>query len=170
MGNAMLMVSVPQEARIFVNGAATRSEGSKRQYVSRNLSPGYAYTYEVRAEMDVDGQLVQQTKTVKVKAGQQHDLVFNFDVAPAPETVLTLHVPEDARVFLAGNEARGTGEVRTFRTTKLADGQSWNDYTVRVLVNRDGTELSKEERITLNAGDSRELKINFDEDQLAIAR
>jgi uncharacterized protein (TIGR03000 family) len=168
--DALLTVSVPKGAQIFVNGSSTRSTGEKRRYVSRNLNPGYAYTYEVRAEMEVNGEMVERTKTVRMKAGQTHDLAFNFDVLPAPETVLTLNVPEDADVYLAGNKTRGNGKVRTFRTTKLADGQTWNDYTIRVTVNRNGQELSKEERISLNAGDSRELTIDVDGDKLAIAR
>jgi uncharacterized protein (TIGR03000 family) len=167
--DALLTVSVPKGAQIFVNGAATRSTGENRRFVSRNLSRGYAYTYEVRAEMEVNGEKVERTKTVKMKAGQRHNLAFNFDVAPAPETVLTLNVPEDAEVYLAGNKTRGSGKVRTFRTTKLADGQAWNDYTIRVSVMRNGQELSKEERITLRAGDSRELTIDVANDALAIA-
>lgn len=168
--NAMLTVRVPNNAKIFVNGAATRSTGPTRRYVSRNLNPGYAYTYEVRAEMEVNGQLVERSQTVKMQAGQTHNLAFNFDAPQVPETVLTLHVPEDAEVYLAGNKTSSSGKVRTFRTTKLAEGQSWNDYAIRVTVNRDGKQLSKEQRISLNAGDARELTIDVEDNRVAVAR
>ncbi len=168
--DAMLTVSLPANARVFVNGATTRSTGTTRRYVSRNLNPGYAYTYEVRAEMEIDGQRMERTETVKMRAGEIQNLAFDFEAPQMPETVLTLNVPEDAQVSLAGNETRSSGTTRTFRTRKLAAGESWNDYTIRVTVNRDGRQLTKEERITLNAGDSRELTIDVEDNQLADAR
>jgi uncharacterized protein (TIGR03000 family) len=72
----------------------------------------------------------------------------------APATTLTLKVPAEAKVFLAGNETSSSGEVREFTTTKLAAGQSWDNYTIRVTFEQDGQTISREKTITLNAGDS----------------
>ena len=52
-------------------------------------------------------------------------------------------MPADAKVFLAGNESKSTGANREFVTTKLAAGQSWDNYTVRVELMRNGQTISK---------------------------
>jgi uncharacterized protein (TIGR03000 family) len=83
---------------------------------------------------------------------------------------LTLYVPSDAKVYLAGTETRGSGSVRTFRTTKLAGNTEWSQYSVRVTVTRGGEELTKEERITLRGCEQTELTFDFDVDKVAAVR
>ena len=168
--SALLTVTVPDTAQIFVNGMPTQSTGNMRRYVSRNLTPGFNYTYEVRAELNLDGTPVVRTKTVQLRAGEKADLAFDLSGPPRVETSLTLRVPSDARVFLAGNETRGTGPIRTFRTTKLADGQEWSQYAVRVVANRDGEEVTDEKVITLRTGDQREMTFDFQVDKVASIR
>ncbi len=165
--SALLTVSVPADARVLVNGVPTRSTGDVRRYVSRNLSPGFRYTYAVTTEAVVNGQPVTQTKTVQLRAGEQATLAFDTPAQEAVETALTLHVPSDAKVYLAGNETQGQGPVRTFRTTRLSSGKEWSQYVVRVTVVRGGEPLEKEETITLRAGDKTELTFDFDVDQVA---
>jgi uncharacterized protein (TIGR03000 family) len=167
-GEALLSVQVPESARIYVNGRPTTSTGAVRQYLSRGLSAGMSYTYEVRAEATVNGQTVEQTKTVKLQAGGTADLAF--DLTPRPETSLTLRVPADARVLLAGTETKGSGEVRVFRTTALESGEEWSQYAIRVLVERDGETLVREETISLKAGDTRTLNVSFDAPKIASTR
>ncbi len=168
--SALLTVAVPSDARVLVNGIPTRSTGSQRRYVSRNLTPGFDYTYEVRAEVMVDGKPVVQTKTAQLRAGQDVKLNFDMNAANPLETALTLRVPTDARVYLAGNETHGIGSVRTFRTSKLAKGETWSNYLVRVEVQQNGERVSKEETITLQAGEQRELTFDFNIDKVAAAR
>lgn len=167
-GEALLSVQVPESAQIYVNGRPTTSSGSHRQYLSRGLDQGMSYTYEVRAEATINGQKVEQTKTVKLQAGDTADLAF--DLAARPETSLTLRVPSDARVILAGKETKGTGEVRVFRTTSLEAGEQWSDYAIRVVVDRDGETLVREETISLTAGESQTLDVQFDAPKIASAR
>ena len=97
--DGLLAVSVPEDAKIFVNGNATTSTGADRSYVSRNLQNGMNYSYEVRAEVIRDGKTVEQVKTVNVRAGETARLAFDFSAAAATETALTLHVPADAKVY-----------------------------------------------------------------------
>jgi len=171
-GNAILSVSVPRDAKVFVNGIATTTTGSQRKYLSRGLMPGYRYTYEVRAEVTRHGRRYKDTKVVQIRAGETGDLAFSFGgprpVAAKPlRTSVTLVVPEDAEVTLAGNPTGSTGAVRQFSTTKLLAGQKWSDYMIRVTVDRDGRMQSRERTITLTAGESRTLKFDFGEDRLA---
>jgi uncharacterized protein (TIGR03000 family) len=171
---AMLSVNVPADAKVFVNGTETTSTGGQRQFVSRGLNAGNRYTYEVRAEMIRDGQPVTETKSVTLAMGEQAQLAFNFNNAETPvakgdktKTKLTLRVPADAKVYLSGRETSSTGEVREFSTSKLAPGAEWNDYTVRVVSNVDGREVSKEETITLIGGQDRELNLGFGSTEVA---
>lgn len=170
---AILTVAVPAEARVFVNDEATQSEGPVRQYISHGLRAGYSYTYVVRVEQMVDGEKITDVKEVRLRAGSTERLVFDLPeadekVASNPaETVLTLVVPEDAQVTLAGNPTKVTGNVRTYRTTQLSPGQQWDNYTVRVTVNRDGRELSKEQTISLRGGSEEKLAFEFSDTELA---
>ena len=172
---ALLNVNVPADAKIFVNGSATTSTGADRQYVSRGLTAGNRYEYEVRAEITKDGNTVTETKNVTLAAGQMVNLSFNFDDnkdAPVAsgnkaKTKLTLHVPADAKVYLAGRETSSTGDVREFTTSKLAPGAEWNNYTVKVVANVDGHEVSKDETITLTGGEDRDLTIDFGSNPIA---
>lgn len=86
---------------------------------------------------------------------------------PAVKTSLTLNVPADAKVTLAGVETKQTGEVRQFTTSTLASGQAWENYTIEIELERDGQVLREERTITLTGGQSQELSIEFDSVQLA---
>ncbi|MEO8497267.1 MAG: TIGR03000 domain-containing protein, partial [Planctomycetota bacterium] len=152
---ATLTVNVPNDARVYVNGVQTKSVGPERSYVSRGLQNGFNYTYEVRAEVEREGKMVEETKMVSLTAGRTARVAFDFQASEvAPSTTLTLNVPADAKVFLAGSETTSSGEVREFTTTKLAAGQSWDNYTIRVTFEQDGQTISREKTITLSAGDS----------------
>jgi uncharacterized protein (TIGR03000 family) len=83
---------------------------------------------------------------------------------PTVKTRLTLHVPADAKVTLAGVETKQTGEVRQFATSKLASGQTWSDYTVVVETTRDGKTLREERTLNLVGGQDQDLAIAFTSD------
>jgi uncharacterized protein (TIGR03000 family) len=74
-----LTIWVPEDAKVFVNGHATTSTGSRRQYVSYGLKPGLSYNYEVRAEVIRDGQAIFETRSIMLTAGSRSALAFNFD-------------------------------------------------------------------------------------------
>ncbi len=160
-----LLVSVPADARVFVNGRATTSTGDERQYVSRGLENGQRYSYEVRAEVVRDGKTVTETQTAQLTAGSQSSLTFKLAAPTAtassakpPRTALKVNVPADAKVYLSGKETTSTGTSREFSTTNLNEGASWDNYTVRVVSNGE----TKEETISLKAGEIRELTFDFD--------
>ena len=74
---------------------------------------------------------------------------------PAVKTRLTLHVPADAKVTLAGVETKQTGEVRQFATSKLASGQTWSDYKVVIETTHDGKVQREERSLTLTGGQNK---------------
>jgi uncharacterized protein (TIGR03000 family) len=167
--NALLSVKVPTDAKVFVNDRETSSAGTDRQYISRDLQNGARYNYEVRAEFIRDGKPVTETKTVQLTAGQTAGLDFTAGAASVqtaavaePRTTLIVHVPDDAKLFLAGHETRSTGPVREFSTNRLQSGSEWNTYAIRAVVERNGRQIVREENISLKAGESRDVTINFD--------
>ncbi len=164
--SAVLTVKVPAEAKIFVNGLATTSAGAERNYVSRDLRPGFNYTYELRAEFVREGKTVTESKSVTLTAGQTARVDFNEETKTAAAgepltTVLKVNVPENAKVFLAGHETNSFGVVREFSTSRLNDGDRWENYTIRVEAEVDGRSETQEETITLAAGENREVNFDF---------
>lgn len=156
-----LTVAVPSEAKVFVNGRATTSKGTVRQFVSRGLKADKTYKFEIKAEMlAADGQPMTESRTVVVKAGETENLAFAFSEYNKPiETALTLHVPEGAEVSLGGNATKAVGDTRTYRTKQLKPGEIWDDYQVTV---RLGDKV-KQKSIRLLAGDKLEMSFAFDE-------
>ncbi len=74
-----LTVWVPFDAKVTVNGRETHSTGSRRQYVSHGLTAGLAYKYVVHAEVVRDGQVVEDTRTVTLRAGDITAVAFGFN-------------------------------------------------------------------------------------------
>ncbi len=171
--SAQLTVEVPADATVFVNDIATRSVGTVRQYVSRGLAPGRAYTYNLRVEFVRDGETITQTRVVRLVGGRSETVVFDQSpraveekqdrVASQPvETKLTVRVPAGADVYLSGKKSLATGTLRVFQTSKMAAGTAWENYTVRVELMRDGQRLTQQRQFTLHAGEQRELAFDFD--------
>ena len=155
-----LTVNLPESAKVFVNGNPTTTSGSKRHFVSRDLKPKDAYRFEVKAVLTKpDGSDLVQTRTVVVESGNGEELNFEMLNADDPiETILTLNVPETAKVVLAKNSTKSEGASRIFRTKQLREGESWDDYKIEVT--HDG--VTKEKTIRLMAGDKLELTFNFE--------
>lgn len=171
-GDASIKVSLPADAKVFVNDSPTTSTGTERSYVSRGLREGLTYTYAVHVEYEEDGKPVSEDKVVQLAAGESISLSFGQG-EPAKEaasaqaekpvkTQVKVEVPADAKVFLSGAPTKQTGAERTYVTTRLAPGQVWEDYTVRVEVERDGQTLVREEKLSVTGGGSYELAFDFD--------
>jgi uncharacterized protein (TIGR03000 family) len=150
----LLVVEVPAEGTIFVNGQATTSTGSTRRFLSRGLVAGKQYEFVVRMK---NGD-AEETKVVALVAGEQAKV--SFVAAAAPKTSLTLRVPAEAKVWLAGNATASAGEVRHFETAGLKAGQSWKNYEIRVATVVDGQERMVSKVIDLAAGDAVELALD----------
>ena len=171
--SAYLSVKVPADAKVFVNDRPTTSTGTDREYVSHDLNRGARYNYTIRAEFERDGKTVTETKSVQLAAGQSADLDFGAgsavqtadkDASPSDETrtSLTVRLPADAKLYLAGHETKATGEVREFSTSRLPEGDQWAKYAIRAVVDRNGRQEVREKTVTLRAGESREVTIGFD--------
>ena len=74
---ATLLVSVPVDTRLSIDGAATTSTSTQRVFVSPALSFGREYHYTLQAEFVQDGKVVKVSKEVAVKAGDETQVRFD---------------------------------------------------------------------------------------------
>ena len=172
---ATLEVTIPEGARLVVNGKQTTSTGTHRQFISRGLESGKTYTYRMQAEVKVDGSVLTETKVTQLRAGSTTSVPFEFDSQPGQQaeqaeptqTHLTLSVPSESTVTLAGKQTLLTGSVRVYTTTTLSKGEEWTDYPIRVEVQRDGRTVAREQNITLVGGEFQNVSFDFETNQLA---
>src|SRR5262249_61399111 len=68
---ARISVVVPPNAQVFFDGEKTSQRGQFRRFVTPALEQGQNYTYEIRAVWDDNGNKVERTRKVQVRAGQQ---------------------------------------------------------------------------------------------------
>ena len=178
-GSASIEVSLPANAKVFVNDAATTSTGSTRSYVSKGLKSGQTYAYRFRVEFEHDVENVVENKTVKLKAGDKVAMsIVSSDVAPEladaageTKTELKVAVPADAKVYLSGNLTKQTGTERTYTTHRLKPGEQWSNYVVRVELEIDGKPVVQEQSLEIEGGESYELAFDFEgQDSLQIAQ
>ena len=160
-----LTVKLPESAKVFVNGNLTTTTGDLRHFVSRDLKENEAYRFEVKAVLtNEDGSEVFQNKTVVVSSGFGEMLTFDMKKADDPvETILTLNVPENAKVVLAQNATKSDGSSRVYRTKQLREGEAWDDYKIEVTYEG----VTKEKTIRLIGGDKLELSFKFDSEHNA---
>lgn len=76
--SGLLTVYVPAEAKVLINGMATKSTGTRREYVSYNLKDGLQYRYVVTAQIEQDGKLYEETREVILTAGDKKGVAFSF--------------------------------------------------------------------------------------------
>jgi len=81
--SGLLTVWVPANAKVFINGKETTTQGTRRRYVSYGLQSGLTYKYEIRAEVARNGMLAEEEKTVYMTAGAAEGVAFGFNREPS---------------------------------------------------------------------------------------
>lgn len=76
--SATIVVSLPEDARLIVDGQETQSTSARRVFVTPNLQNGF---YTMQAEVVRDGQTVVQTQNVFVRGGQTTEVNFALPVS-----------------------------------------------------------------------------------------
>jgi uncharacterized protein (TIGR03000 family) len=75
---ATIIVSLPADARLFIDGNATTSTSARRTLVTPELAFGTTYVYTMRAEVVRDGQVQSQSQQVNVIGGAVANVQFNL--------------------------------------------------------------------------------------------
>jgi len=79
-------VHVPANARVWVDGEATKQKGSDRDFMTPPLRDGQELSYTIKAQWNQDGQNVERTRQVRVKANDTANIDFT---APKKEVERT---------------------------------------------------------------------------------
>jgi uncharacterized protein (TIGR03000 family) len=149
---ARLIVLLPAEARLSLDGAPCPLAGARRAFDTPPLEPGRQYMYAVRVEW---GQK-QVTASVPVRGGDV--LMIDFGdlgkpaaVRPAAAARLSVHLPAAARLFLGDAECPLTSGTRSFDTAPLEPGRDYS-YLLRAEIVVGRTLLVVTKRVTVRAG------------------
>lgn len=73
---AKVLVSLPADAKLSIDGHVTTSNTAERTFVSPALEAGKEYQYTLTAELVRDGKNVTESKTVIVRAGETTSVNF----------------------------------------------------------------------------------------------
>jgi uncharacterized protein (TIGR03000 family) len=71
-----VQVRVPADAKVWVDDQATRQTGTDREFQTPPLRPGSTYMYSLKAQWTKDGQTVERTQQVRVKANSTAKVDF----------------------------------------------------------------------------------------------
>jgi uncharacterized protein (TIGR03000 family) len=80
---ATIVVNLPADARLTINGQSTQSTSGERRFVSPPLQPGKTFSYTLQARIDRDGQSATVSREVEVRAGLQSRVTLEFPVRTA---------------------------------------------------------------------------------------
>jgi uncharacterized protein (TIGR03000 family) len=75
---ATIVVSLPAEAKLLIDDAATTSTSNVRVFASPSLEPGKDFYYTLRGELVRDGRTLSASQIVKVRAGQETRVQLEF--------------------------------------------------------------------------------------------
>ncbi len=87
---AHIILHVPPEAQVWLEGRATKQVGATRTFVSPALPPGQNFAYELRVRWNTGAGVVEKTQTVMVKAGTQVQLT----IGQSPQTEQVSFTPK----------------------------------------------------------------------------
>jgi uncharacterized protein (TIGR03000 family) len=78
---ALILVTLPAEAQLAIDGAVTQSTSTSRSFASPDLQPGVDYHYTLTAEIVRDGKTVTASRRIAVRAGEETHVALEFPVA-----------------------------------------------------------------------------------------
>lgn len=104
----LLMAHLPEDAQIWVQGAASKQKGAIRYFESPPLTAGQDYVYTVRLTWVEDGKWVSQTRQFPVKAGGMQCI----DIVKAESDLARQEV--EANLAKLGPEDRKLAEAQRF--------------------------------------------------------
>jgi uncharacterized protein (TIGR03000 family) len=82
---ATVIVELPADAKLTIDGEATTSTSATRVFQTPELEPGKTFHYTLRAQVERDGKLQSVTRRVEVRAGEQTRVSLTPPAAVAAE-------------------------------------------------------------------------------------
>jgi uncharacterized protein (TIGR03000 family) len=75
---ATIVVHLPADARLTIDGNPTKATGSTRTFQTPPLEPGKTFHYELTAHEERDGKQERVNRKVEVQAGREANVTLNF--------------------------------------------------------------------------------------------
>jgi uncharacterized protein (TIGR03000 family) len=75
--SASIAISVPANAKVYIDNNLMKSTSTERIFMSPLLEPGESYFYTVRVVIEKDGKEAEDVRKVIVRAGQRTELAFD---------------------------------------------------------------------------------------------
>ncbi len=154
---AAVTIKIAAGARVTVDGKAIDFGGTEQTFRTPELDPARVYYYVIKASGKRDGKDVSAEKRVAVKVGA--DVVVDLremkpwtpPKPPEEAALITVKLPEEAKLFVDGVECPLTSADRTFETPRLEKGRKY-EYTMRAEVTVAGKPVSETRRLEIEAG------------------
>ncbi|MDR1494151.1 MAG: TIGR03000 domain-containing protein [Planctomycetaceae bacterium] len=86
LNSGSISLTVPENAKVFINGYETKIQGTNRTYVVKNLVAGKQYDYNVRIVTTNNGQTIEKNRRLSLIGGRQNAVAYNW-FAPTNESV-----------------------------------------------------------------------------------
>jgi uncharacterized protein (TIGR03000 family) len=87
---AHLNVSVPADAKVYLENKLMTLTGTDRRFVTPELPVGSPYVYNVKVEIERNGQTISKTTEAAITAGQEIAVSVKFDSRNDKELVATV--------------------------------------------------------------------------------
>jgi len=81
---ATIIVHLPADASLTIDGNPTRSTSDTRTFVSPPLEPGKSYHYLLEAQVKRKGEKVNASRNVEVRAGRESQVYLDFPTSETP--------------------------------------------------------------------------------------
>jgi uncharacterized protein (TIGR03000 family) len=166
-----LLVQLPPDAKLFVDGREVNLTPEIRNVLTPELTPGRDYYYTLMVQAVRGGKPVEETRRVVVRAGQAspadfRDLgVASQELPSAKPARITVRIPEGARLYVDGVAKPVTGGRQTFNTPVLEPGKSYY-YTFKAEFGQESQIPAETQRVIVEAG--KDVAVNFSNQKLVL--
>jgi uncharacterized protein (TIGR03000 family) len=147
-GDASLILDLPPNAQVRVNGEETPVSSTTARFAARGLRPGQTYTYHFECAFVRDGRPQTVVRHVDVRAGDQ----LHVDFRPATTAAFIVSLPPNAALKVNGEATPYTSPTARFMAFDLRPGQSYQ-YEFQCSFTRDGRLHTATRTVTVHAGE-----------------
>jgi uncharacterized protein (TIGR03000 family) len=127
---ALVVVELPEDAALWVDGQLTRATGRTRYFESPPLAADAKYSYTMRAAWFEDGQWVSQKREVPIQAGEMAAVYLTLSPDALNKKKVEAHIESN----LAKLDPRDREVARQQKTCAVREGARLGEYGVPVKV------------------------------------
>jgi uncharacterized protein (TIGR03000 family) len=123
-GPAVLVVRLPEDARLQVDGSPTARTGAVRRFTSPSLEPGRRFVYTLSAVWEPNNYTtITRTRQAYVRAGQETTVDLTEADPARPDDIVIRYVPTPPQVVEAMLKLAGVGKDDVVYDLGCGDGR-----------------------------------------------